>query len=62
MTRQLSLGLIITAIGLVLVAVLEHALLRVEIVKHLAIILGIIALILAAVGVYGLVRGSKPRA
>jgi hypothetical protein len=37
----------------------EHLFFRITILPHLAPILGVIALVLAGVGVYGLMSGSK---
>ena len=54
MSRGLSTTLIVVAVLLVVFGFAEHFFFRVSIVPHLAPILGVIAVILAAVGIYGL--------
>ena len=60
MSKNVSIGLIAIGVVLIVVAGLEHLMLRVEIVPHLAIYLAVIGVLAAGVGVYGLVTG-KPK-
>ena len=59
MSRGLSITLIVVAVVLVVFGFAEHFLFRITIMPHLAPILGVIAVVLAAVGIYGLMSGSK---
>jgi hypothetical protein len=56
MSRSVSIGLLVAGVVLLVVAAVEHFALRVEVIPHLAIFLGVIAVILLAVGGLGLLR------
>jgi hypothetical protein len=58
-SRGLSLTLIVIAVVLVLFGVAEHFLFRTTVIPHLAIIIGVVAVILAGIGVYGMLSGQK---
>ena len=64
LSRGLSLTLIVIAVVLVVFGLAEHYFFRITIVPHLAIILGVLAVVLAAVGIYGMMgsqgAASKP--
>ena len=51
--------LIVIAVVLVVFGFAEHFLFRISIVPHLAPILGVIAVVLAAVGIYGIMSSPK---
>jgi hypothetical protein len=59
LSRGLSITLIVIAVALVVFGFAEHFFFRILIVPHLAPILGVIAVVLAAVGIYGMMSGSK---
>ena len=58
MSRGLSITLIVVAVALVVFGFAEHFFFRITILPHLAPILGLVAVILAAVGVYGMMSQS----
>jgi hypothetical protein len=59
LSRGISITLIVIAVVLVVFGFTEHLFFRVTIVPHLAVILGVIAVVLAGVGIYGLTSGPK---
>lgn len=58
LSRGLSITLIVVAVALVVFGFAEHFFFRITILPHLAPILGLVAVILAAVGVYGMMSQS----
>jgi hypothetical protein len=54
MSKNAALGLIVAGAALILIAVLEHFLVKVQLLPHLGIYLIVLALILAGVGGYAL--------
>ncbi len=56
-SKNTSLGLIAAAVALVLIALVEHFALKVALVPHLAYILGGLAVVIGAVGVWGYLGG-----
>ena len=59
LSRGLSLTLIVIAVALVVFGFAEHYLFRITIIPHLAIILGVVAVVLAAIGVYGMTSSAN---
>jgi hypothetical protein len=59
MSKGLSTTLIGVAVVLVVVGLLNHFALHMNAVPHTSSIIGVLAVILAAVGVYGLMSSSK---
>jgi hypothetical protein len=59
LSRGLSITLIVVAVVLVVFGLVEHFFFRVTIIPHLAPILGVIAVILAAVGIYGMMSSNS---
>jgi hypothetical protein len=59
LSRGLSITLIVVAVALVVFGFAEHFFFRITILPHLAPILGVIAVILAAIGVYGMMSQSN---
>lgn len=59
LSRGLSTTLIVIAVLLVVFGLAEHFFFRVTILPHLAPILGVIAILLAAVGIYGIISSPK---
>jgi hypothetical protein len=57
--RGLSITLIVIAVVLVVFGFAEHYLFRITIVPHLAIILGVVAVVLAAIGIYGMMSSAN---
>lgn len=62
MSKSVSYFLIGLAILLILFGFAEHIFFRILIVPHLAIIVGVVAVILAAIGIYGLLRAGASNA
>ena len=62
MSRPVSFALIGLAVVLIVIGFTEHLFYHGQIVPHLAYILGALAIIVAAVGVYGLLRRIGARA
>ncbi len=58
LSRGLSITLIVIAVVLVVFGLAEHYFFRITIVPHLAIILGVVAVVLAAVGIYGMMSSQ----
>jgi hypothetical protein len=58
-SRGLSITLIVIAVLLVLFGVAEHFFFRITIIPHLAIIIGVLAVVLAGIGLYGMLGGQK---
>lgn len=58
-SKNLSLGLIIGGVVLLLIGVVEHFAVKVEMLPHLAIYLGVLAVIVAGVGIFGIVSQNK---
>ncbi len=56
MSKQLSSTLIALAVLLIIVGIAEHLFFRVEVVPHLALALGAVAVVIGAIGVYGFTR------
>lgn len=54
MSRGLSTGLLVAGLIIIVLGVLEHFVLKIAVVNHFSIILGVIGLIVAAVGAWGL--------
>ena len=59
LSRGLSTTLIVIAVLLVVFGFAEHFFFRITILPHLAPILGVIAVVLAAVGIYGMMSSPK---
>jgi hypothetical protein len=59
LSRGLSITLIVVAVALVVFGFAEHFFFRITILPHLAPILGIIAVALAAIGIYGMMGQSN---
>jgi len=59
MSKNLSYGLIGLAVVLVLFGLLNHFVLGLKTVPHSTIIIGVLAVILGAVGVYGMLSASR---
>lgn len=62
LTPGISLGLLVAGIVVLVIALLEHFLgpvLQIQLLPHLAIILGVIAAALIGAGAYGLVGGNR---
>jgi hypothetical protein len=49
----------VIAVLLVLFGVAEHFFFRITIIPHLAIIIGVLAVVLAGIGLYGMLGGQK---
>ena len=62
MSRGLSVTLVVVAVVLVVFGFAEHFFFRITILPHLAPILGVVAVVLAAVGIYGIMSGPKANA
>lgn len=59
MSRSLSLTLVIVGVVLIVIAAIEHFALRVTMLPHLAIYLGVIAVIVLGIGAYGMMSRAK---
>jgi hypothetical protein len=59
LSKNTSLTLIAAGVVLVLIALVEHFTVTVKIVPHLAIILGVLALIVSGLGAWGYFGGSR---
>lgn len=59
MSRSLSSTLIGVAVVLIVVGLLNHFALHINAVPHASIIIGVLAVIFAAAGVYGMMSSSK---
>ena len=57
MSKNASLGLIAAGVVLILIALIEHFTVTVELMPHLAVIPVVIAVVLGAIGTWGLVGG-----
>jgi Co/Zn/Cd efflux system component len=55
MSRNLALGLVIVGVVLIAIAVIEHFTVSTLIVPHLGIYLGVLGLIVAGVGAWGVI-------
>lgn len=58
LSKNTSMGLVIAGVVLIVIALLEHLLVKTEIVPHLAIILIVLALIVGGIGAWGMM-GSR---
>jgi hypothetical protein len=54
MSRNLALGLVIVGVVLIAIAVIEHFTVSTLVVPHLGIYLGVLGVILAGVGAWGI--------
>ena len=61
MSRNLSIWLVAVGVVLIIVALIEHFALRVTVMPHLAIGLGVITLILFVIGAFGLLQSDSSR-
>ena len=61
MSRNLSVGLLAAGVVLIVIALIEHFALRVEVIPHLAIGLGVVAVILFIIGAVGMLQGGGNR-
>jgi NADH:ubiquinone oxidoreductase subunit 6 (subunit J) len=59
MSKNLSYGLIGLAVVLVLLGVLNHFVLGLNFLPHTSIIIGVLAVIVGAVGVFGMLSSSR---
>jgi hypothetical protein len=54
MSRNLALGLVIVGVIVIAIAVIEHFVVTTLIVPHLGIYLGVLGIILAGIGAWGM--------
>jgi hypothetical protein len=59
LSRGLSTTLIVIAVLLVVFGFAEHYFFRITIVPHFAIILGVVAVVLGAIGIYGMMTSAR---
>lgn len=59
MSKNLSLGLLVAGIIIVVLGLVVHFALKVTVVPHFSVIVGIIGAIVAAIGVWGFVSGRQ---
>lgn len=57
LSKNTSMGLVIAGVVLVIIAILEHFLLKTEILAHLGIYLVILGVIVGGIGAWGMYGG-----
>lgn len=59
MSKGLASGLLVLGIIIIVLAVLEHFVFKINVMQHFSTIVAVVGLVVAAIGAWGFLRGNQ---
>jgi hypothetical protein len=59
MSKGLATGLLVVGIIIIVLAVLEHFVFKINVMQHFSTIIGVVGLVVAAIGAWGFLRSGQ---